>query len=307
MGKSYRAYRKGDTMLTVGISESYTTVQSAVDACPVGGTVYVRSGIYRERVEIRKPLTLIGESARDTVITGGLYGYMPCEDGKLGTFRSYTCLVFSDDVVMEHITIENTAGWGKDIGQAVALYAEGDRLRFFDCRILGRQDTLFTGPLPHHEIEKGGFRGPTEHAPRRSVHQYYDRCYIEGDVDFIFGSANARFTDCNICSLDRGQAVNGYVTASSAYEGDGGYVFEGCVFTSDCPDRTVYLGRPWRDHARVTFIDCDMGSHIVPELIHDWDKPSTHDTACYTFIGCRGIDPDVPRLPFVHIITEDDR
>ena len=292
-------------MITVDINSDngYKSIQQAADAAQEGETVYIRSGIYHEQAHIRKPLTLIGEDARTTVITGGLCGFMKYRGGKLGTFRSYSCLIFSDNVRMENITVENTAGWGDTVGQAIALYAEGDGLIFKNCRFIGRQDTLFTGPLPYKEIEKGGFAGPTETAPRRSVRQTYENCYIEGDVDFIFGSANANFIRCHIHSLDRGLPVNGYVTAPSTYEGEEGYIFDRCVFTGDCADGSVYLARPWRDHACASFIECELGRHISPALVHDWGKPRTHLTSHFDFIRCHGgaVTTMQERLPCIHI------
>lgn len=102
----------------------------------------------------------------DTVISFGDYGYEIMPDGiKRGTFRSYTFFVHAADVTLRNLTIENTAGDSKTHGQAIALYAECDRFVAEYCRILGHQDTLFTGPLPPEEYEPGGFRGPTESAP----------------------------------------------------------------------------------------------------------------------------------------------
>ena len=105
------------------------------------------------------------------------------------------------------MTISNTAGFGEKVGQAIAVYAEGDRISFESCRILGHQDTLFTGPLPYKEIEKGGFKGPTEFAERKVGRQLYSSCYIEGEVDFIFGSAAATFEGCELFSLDCGKEI----------------------------------------------------------------------------------------------------
>ena len=96
----------------------------------------------------------------DTVISFGDYGYEIMPDGiKRGTFRSYTFFVHAADVTLRNLTIENTAGDSKTHGQAIALYAECDRFVAEYCRILGHQDTLFTGPLPPEEYEPGGFRG----------------------------------------------------------------------------------------------------------------------------------------------------
>lgn len=182
-------------------------------------TIHVDPGEYRERVEIRRPhVTIEGETADSVRIVGCLAAQMPSEDGsgqdgKLGTFRTYTVLVDADDVTLANLTIENDAGDGREVGQAIALYADGDRLVVDACCIKGHQDTLFLGPLPPHEAKPGGFIGPKQYAPRRVGRQYFRRCRIEGDVDFIFGGARAYFEGCEIRSLNRDMDVNGYVTA----------------------------------------------------------------------------------------------
>lgn len=128
--------------------------------------IRVDPGEYCERVEIhRSHVTIEGETADSVRIVGSLGAKMPSEDGSgvdgtLGTFRTYTVLVDADDVRLENLTIENDAGDGREVGQAIALYADGDRLVVDACCIKGHQDTLFLGPLPPHEAKPGGFIGP---------------------------------------------------------------------------------------------------------------------------------------------------
>lgn len=86
--------------------------------------------------------------------------------GKLGTFRSYSVFIDTHDVTLQNLTIENASGNSLTHGQAIALYADGDRLVIDSCRLIGHQDTLFTGPLPPKEIEPDGFIGPKQFAPR---------------------------------------------------------------------------------------------------------------------------------------------
>ena len=252
--------------------------------------IHVDPGEYRERVEIHRPhVTLVGETADSVRIVGGLGAKMPSEDGSgvdgtLGTFRTYTVLVDADDVRLENLTIVNDAGDGREVGQAIALYADGDRLVVDACCITGRQDTLFLGPLPPREVKPGGFIGPKQFAPRRVGRQYFRRCRIEGDVDFIFGGARAYFEGCEIRSLNRNMDVNGYVTAASTPEGEPyGFVFHGCSFTAsqDVAPDSVYLGRPWREWAQTVLIDCWLGQHIKREGWWDWNKPAAHERACY--------------------------
>lgn len=252
--------------------------------------IHVDPGEYRERVEIHRPhVTLVGETADSVRIVGGLGAKMPSSDGSgvdgtLGTFRTYTVLVDADDVRLENLTIVNDAGDGREAGQAIALYADGDRLVVDACCITGHQDTLFLGPLPPREVKPGGFIGPKQFAPRRVGRQYFRRCRIEGDVDFIFGGARAFFEGCEIRSLNRNMDVNGYVTAASTPEGEPyGFVFHGCSFTAaqDVAPDSVYLGRPWREWAQTVLIDCWLGQHIKREGWWDWNKPAAHERACY--------------------------
>jgi len=251
--------------------------------------IHVGAGVYKEKLSLEKDnVTLVGAGAEETVITYDDYALylMPEEGVKRGTFRSYTMYVRGDRFSAKNLTIANTAGFGTKIGQAVALYADGARMKFENCRFLGRQDTLFTAPLPPTVVEWGGFRGPREHAPRDNGTHYYKNCYIEGDVDFIFGGATAYFEDCHIHSLTREQDVNGYVTAASTPEGrEFGYVFWRCRFTSDCAPETVYLGRPWRSFAKTVILHSELGAHIKREGWHDWNKEDARQTTYYAEYG----------------------
>lgn len=138
-----------------GAYRSISAALEAAERCVPDVTVPVRvlvaPGEYREQVEIRRPyVTLEGETADSVRIVGGLGAKMPSEDGsgqdgRLGTFRTYTVLVDADDVTLAGLTIENNAGDGREVGQAIALYADGDRLVVDACCIKGHQDTLFWG------------------------------------------------------------------------------------------------------------------------------------------------------------------
>lgn len=296
---------------------AYHSISKALEAidesCPNDGrpvTIHIEPGEYRERVEIHRPyVTLVGETADGVRIVGSLGAKMPSGDGsgidgKLGTFRTYTVLVDADDVRLENLTIVNDAGDGREVGQAIALYADGDRLVVDTCCITGRQDTLFLGPLPPREVKPGGFIGPKQFAPRRVGRQYFRRCRIEGDVDFIFGGACAYFEGCEIRSLNRNMDVNGYVTAASTPEGEPyGFVFHGCSFTAaqDVAPDSVYLGRPWREWAQTVLIDCWLGQHIKREGWWDWAKPAAHERAHYAGASLHGPASDAENwAPWAH-------
>ena len=286
--------------------EHFSSIGSALAQIPANNTtpviIEIAPGIYHEKLTLNKPyITLRGmsENSSDTVISYDDYALDLMEDGsKRGTFRTYTLFIDTHDVTLQHLTIENASGDSATHGQAIALYADGDRLMVDSCRLLGHQDTLFTGPLPEKERQPGGFIGPKQFAPRINGRQYYKNCYICGDIDFIFGSATAYFEHCTLESLLRTKTseqsdsvsdtsafppIQGYVTAASTPKGQAyGYVFSDCRFISkDCPAGSVYLGRPWRDYAKTILISCELGAHIHPAGFHDWNRENTHETVCY--------------------------
>lgn len=301
-------------------SGTHTSLQDAVNDAVPGDTIFIKNGIYTERVEIRTPqLTLCGESEDGTILTGARFALMPMPDiGKLGTFRTYTMLVDADNTVLRNFTVRNAAGCGPAIGQAIALYADGDRLLCENLRLLGCQDTLFTGPLPPQEIEKNGFIGPKQNSPRRPTHQVYRSCFIEGDIDFIFGSADALFTDCTLFQKHRpflppadtvsGNPVCSYAAAPSTPEGQhSGYVFDTCRFESDCPPHSCYLGRPWRNYAKLVILRSWLGAQICPEGFHNWNKPDAEKTVFFAEYKNSGPGADLQARPdWVHRLTDSE-
>lgn len=303
----------------------FSTICDAIayipDDFPEETVIHIAPGTYRERIELRKPfVTFQGESAEHTTILFGHYAYEQMEDGsKRGTFRSYSVLIDTHDFTARNLTFCNDSGYGCDVGQALALYVDGDRCAFYNCHLIASQDTLFTGPLPEKEKQPGGFVGPKEFAPRINGRQYYKDCFIRGDVDFVFGSATAYFENCEFFSQARpshgkpleaseeGMApIQGYVTAASTPEHQKyGYILDHCKFTSDCPPKSVYLGRPWREFAHTVLLHCELGAHIRPEGWHDWSKP--HETiryAEYKSFG-PGASPE-KRVDFSHQLTEEE-
>jgi pectinesterase len=276
-------------------SDDYTSIRAAIDAIPTDNrervVVYIRPGLYREKLSIDKPfVSLVGEDPATTIVSWDDHAFKLFPDGrKYGTFESYTLFAGGDDFHAEGLTIENTAGPGHAVGQAIAAYVDADRVVFRNCRILGCQDTLFTGPLPLKPIIGSSFGGPRDRAIRRYGRQYYTNCLIRGDVDFIFGSATAVFQGCEIVSNECRNPVKGYIAAASTPpESRFGHVFLDCRLTGAARQGSVYLGRPWREHAKTAFIRCRMGAHIMPVGWHNWNKPDAERTAQYVEWGSTG-------------------
>lgn len=292
----------------------YETIKNAIKAAMEyqgeNITIKISKGIYKERLTINQPkLTLQGEDNINTIITYDDYAnYIMADGEKRGTFRTPTIFIDTNDFVARNITFENSAGSGAEVGQALALYVDGDRITFENCRILGGQDTIFTAPLPPFAYEQNGFRGTKEFSPRIHGKHYYRNCFICGDVDFIFGGATAYFEACELYSNNMQADRKGYVTAASTSEETVyGYVFNYCKFTGDCPADSVYLGRPWRNFAKVVILNSYMGEHIKKEGWDDWGKIDAHDTVFFAEYNNTGKGAKLENRPsWIKILTQQE-
>ena len=260
-----QAQQKQDTIVVArdGTGE-YRTIQEAVEAVRAfmdyTVTIYIKDGLYKEKLVIPswvKNVQLVGESAEGTIITYDDHANID----KMGTFRTYTVKVEGNDITFKNLTIENNAA---PLGQAVALHTEGDRLMFIHCRLLGNQDTIYTG--------------------REGTRLLFTDCYIEGTTDFIFGPATALFERCTIHSK-RNSLHYGRITPENV---EFGYVFKNCKLTAAPGVTKVYLGRPWRPYASTTFLNCEFGSHIRPEGWDNWRNKENEKTARYAEFGNTG-------------------
>ncbi len=290
------------------------SLQSAINRLPDDGhpaIIRLCAGLYREKVELRRPhTTLRGNEDGQTILTWDDGAADPHPDGlNKGTFRSYTLLVLADDCHLRSLTIRNDAGLRGDSGQCVALFADGDGFTCEDCTLVSTQDTLFTAPLPPKEALKNGFLGPTQLLPRKAQRHVYRRCVIKGDVDFIFGGAAAWFEDCEIVCIPReGRAPGGYATAASTPEGQKyGYVFSHCRFTGEnVPEASFYLGRPWREFAKTVLLNCFIDAHIKPEGWDNWGKANFVSTGLYAEYGCTGPGSATEKRTFSHQLTAEE-
>ncbi|MBO7385225.1 MAG: pectin methylesterase, partial [Clostridia bacterium] len=268
-------------------SGDFSSIQAAVDAmpitCRVPNIIVLRMDEYHERVIVDKSnLRIVGEARDRTIITNSACAKDLNPDGsERGTFLSFTMIITGDNVELENLTVRNDAGDGRKVGQAVALYAAGDRGVFRNCRFIAHQDTLFTGPLMEKVVrEINGRSGRAQivdgvgDCPPTFARQYYENCFIQGDVDFIFGPYRCWFENCTLFMNARG----GIYTAANTPEAQPyGYVFKNCRLTGECGEGQAYLGRPWRKFSRTVFLGCEMDEHVSPQGFSDWDaeKPVT--------------------------------
>ena len=258
LAKEVRHY---DYVVAKDGSGDFFTVQEAINAVPdfrknKRTTILVRSGEYKEKLIVpasKINVSMIGEEG--AVITNDGYAKkLNALGDEMSTSGSSTAYIYAPDFYAENITFANTAG---RVGQAVACFIEGDRAYFKHCRFLGNQDTLYTYG--------------------KESRQYYEDCYVEGTVDFIFGWSTVVFRNCEIHSVG-----DGYVTAPATDKGKKyGYVFWNCRLTAAPEAKSVYLSRPWRPYAQVVYIQCQLGKHILPTGWDNWRNPANEKTVFF--------------------------
>ena len=281
-------YDNPDTIFVArdGTAE-FRNISEAIEVCRAfmeyHKVIYVKKGVYKEKLVIPSWLDNIeicGEDRDNTIITYDDHANIKLpETGKgMGTFRTYTLKIQGNDITLKNITIENNSA---RLGQAVALHTEGDRLSFINCRFLGHQDTIYTG--------------------KASTRQLFKDCYIEGTTDFIFGPSTAWFESCTIHSK-----ANSYITAASTPANQTyGYIFNHCRFIGSEPN-TCYLGRPWREYAKVVILNSEIGDHIKPEGWHDWGKIDAHDTVYFAEYKNYGPGAASARPSWTYTLTDTE-
>jgi len=237
-------------------SGDYTTVQAAFNDVPDFYTgmwfIYVKAGTYKEKLMLalnKTNVVLKGENAMTTILTYDDYAGKP---GIGGTSNCYSTAIEADDFTAVDITFQNTV---KNDGtfpdqQGVALRVNGDRGSFYNCRLLGYQDTYYAW---------GG---------HGTVRTYMKECYIEGSVDFIFGRNINVFDNCHI-HVNR---QSGCITAPSTDAASKfGFVFMNCKITADSvgfngvPITSFHLGRPWQGRPQCVYLNCEEPATLSPE------------------------------------------
>ncbi|GMH13449.1 hypothetical protein Nepgr_015290 [Nepenthes gracilis] len=237
----------------------FKKIQDAIDAVPSNNSelvfILVKPGTYREKIVVPadKPyITLSGRQASSTTITW---------DDAGDIFGSPTFAVLASDFVGRYLTIENTHG---KMGKAVALRVAGDRVAFYNCRILSYQDTLLDDQGRH----------------------YYSNCFVQGAIDFIFGNAASLFQKCHLHSVAEGV---GTITAQKRMspEENTGFTFLACKITGN-PTGSVLLGRPWGAYSRVIYALTYMSPAVSPLGWDDWGNSSRQSTVYYAEYKCYG-------------------
>ncbi|CAI5992400.1 unnamed protein product [Closterium sp. NIES-64] len=269
---SYTPSLKPDAV--VGSGEQYSSVKSAVDAAPAKGrfVIYIKAGTYDEVVQFdNEGIIFVGDGPDKTIITGS----KSMGGGSGTTFKSATVGANRDNFVALGVKFVNTAG--RENEQAVAMRASGDASAFFECAFEAFQDTLY--------VDAG--------------RQYYKNCYVGGTIDFIFGDAAVVLDSIDI----RLHTSHSFVTITASgrdTNGPTGIVIRNSKISADPGVTDVYLGRPWKDCARVVYVDTYMPAELNADGWSTWGGDTRGSCVYYAEKGSTGPGARTSRASWVH-------
>ncbi|XP_023758428.1 pectinesterase [Lactuca sativa] len=258
---------KPNVVVATDCSGNYRTVADAVAAAPSHSrTIYVikiKAGVYHENFEVPSTKTnimFVGDGRKSTIITGSR-----SVKGGSTTFNSATVAVVGDRFLARDITFQNTAGPSNH--QAVALRVSSDLSAFYQCDMLGYQDTLY--------VHRG--------------RQFFINCYIAGTVDFIFGNAEVVFQGCDIHARRPGPAQMNMITAQGRTDPNQntGIVIQKCRIGATSGLQPVqsrfptYLGRPWKEYSRTVVMQSVISDVIHPAGWYEWNGNFALNTLFY--------------------------
>uniref|UniRef100_A0A2N9ETX0 Pectinesterase n=1 Tax=Fagus sylvatica TaxID=28930 RepID=A0A2N9ETX0_FAGSY len=275
---------KADIVVAQDGSGNYKTISQAVASASNSGrfVIYVKAGVYKENVQIKKSnIMLIGDGIDATIVTGS-----KSVGGGSTTFMSATVAISGDRFIARDITFENTAGPQKH--QAVALRSGSDLSIFYKCSFKGYQDTLYV----------------------YSQRQFYRDCDIYGTQDFIFGDAVVVLQSCNIYVRKPLSGQKNTITAQARTdpnENTGIIIHNSRVAAAgNLGSVQTFLGRPWQKYSRTVFMKSSLDGLIDPAGWYPWNGNfalSTLYYAEYMNTGSGAGTSGRVRWPGYHVIT----
>ncbi|MDO5403253.1 MAG: pectinesterase family protein [Eubacteriales bacterium] len=238
---------------------TYKTVEAAVNSVAADNAeakvIFIKNGEYNERVTVEAPMvSILGEDAENTHI----FFSAAVADGTADSMWNRNAMYVdstADGFTAENLTVENSYNYtnGSD-QQADALCIVADKTACVNIRLIGYQDTLLTDSRVKDST--GNYE---------VTRQYFEKCYITGNVDFIYGAGTSVFEDCDIVARYTSYKPDGCFTAGRTYAATKyGFVFDNCRFLAEdgIADGAYRMARPWGADASATFINCYLTSAI---------------------------------------------
>ncbi|XP_052188024.1 probable pectinesterase 53 [Diospyros lotus] len=263
----------------------FKTIGGALHSIPLHKTrrtiLQIKPGVYREKIAVPSSLpfvTFLGDSSNPPTI---LWNDTATSAGK--TFSSATVAINASYFVAINMKFVNDAPYeiGSVGGQAVALRTSGNKSAFYNCSFYGNQDTLY---------DHKGFH-------------YFNNCFIQGSVDFIFGYGRSLYENCQLNSTAKNVS---FVTAQKRTMSSlsSGFSFKDSQLTGS---GRVYLGRAWGDYSRVVFSYTYMQNIVLPGGWDDWGDPDRDSRVYYGEYKCSGPGANLSeRVRWARALTDQE-
>ncbi|GAB4850752.1 Probable pectinesterase 67 [Ancistrocladus abbreviatus] len=258
----------------------FKSVQAAVDSVPEGNShwvvIHIRKGVYREKVHIPENKPFIFMRGNGIGRTSIVWSQSSTKNAESATFTA--------DAPKFHrfrhkLQVQNIAPIGMpqtSQNQSVAMFVSSDKVAFYHCGFFSNHNTLF------------------DHKGRH----YYESCYIQGSLDFIFGAARSTFystegwpeelQDCEVFVIaDWREGIDGSITAHNKQtaEEDTGFVFvKGKVYGTG----EVYLGRAKGAYSKVIFAETYLSMTITRRGWTNWSYDGTTEHLYHAEYKCTG-------------------
>ena len=256
-----KANKVFDMIVASDGSGNCISVQAAINAAPANSTrpylIFIKNGVYDELVDIPAEKTyihLIGQDAKSTIIRhtmhcGGKDSQQfeySVNNPQSENYKHHAVMDnWGSNFYMENITLENSWGTRQQAGpQALAIRTFADRMAFYNCRFLSFQDTWFT---------------TTNDTDRH----YIKDCYLEGAVDYIYGSGDILAEETTFYNVRSGSIITAPCHTKARY----GYAFLNCIVDGNqkAADGKLKLGRPWHNNPVNVWINTKMLIPVAPE------------------------------------------
>ena len=275
-----------DLYVAADDTADFATIQGAIDAMPAGNTaattIHVAAGVYQELLYLRNKsnVTIQGADAATTVLqydnsdglnpgTGGEQSVS--SKGPLGNIPSVNVTsggraiaLFSgpDLLVLDGITLKSLHG------QRTSLYPDGTLFTAGRTYVPGYSpsnaaETFYFNSGSRLVAKHSNFIGHQDTLQVKGFSWFYD-CFVSGDVDFIWGNANAAlFERCELRT--RADTQGPSVVQARATAGFAGFVFLNSALTKDDGTYDAYLARSLNSGVdNVAYVNSSMDTHIDP-------------------------------------------
>ncbi|XP_014502914.1 putative pectinesterase 10 [Vigna radiata var. radiata] len=263
------------TLIVGKYGQAFRTIQAAIDYVKSNNDqwvkIHIKAGFYMESVVIPvdKPCIILeGEGIR-TIVSH--WDHQSINNN--ATFTSFSPNLIASDITFKNsYNVATDKYLGNKIEPANAARLSGDKYFFSRCRFIGYQDTLYD---------------------LMGRHVFKD-CYIQGEVDFIYGSGQSYYQNCYINAMGRFPNLPGFVTAQGRNSADdpSGFVFEGGSIVGNVK---VNLGRAWKPYARVIFHNTYFSDIVTPQGWVSWSAAGNESRTTYAEIDCKGPGADTSK------------